>query len=190
LYRASDAEAAAWQNGSWRNALAFQYIGYIPEYFKRLSLGGNSYDIRIHQQSRTITFMWLDAGNNLRSFTTPYYFSSEGMVLANPFTDGSLTITTLVSEGWDAANATLRVRSKGGAAGAINGATSPARPDRDAPARWWQLAAGQESYWISFNGFRVNGVKNAFHVRDLPAFAFLVFWPAFGTQGGVTYDLL
>ncbi|GAA0563409.1 DUF4302 domain-containing protein [Chitinophaga japonensis] len=190
LYRSSDADAAAWQNGNWRNALAFQYIGYIPEYFKRLALGSSSYDIRINQQRRTITFMWLDAGNNLRSFTTSYYFSSEGMVLVNPFTDGNRTITSLSSEGWDAANAMLRVRTNGGTAGTISGAIAPARPDREAPARWWQFAASQDSYWISFNGFRVNGVDDAFHVRDLPAFAFLVFWPAFGTQSGVTYDLL
>jgi len=190
LYRCSDADAAAWQNGSWRNALAFQYIGYIPEYFKRLTLSVSSYDIRIHQQRRTITFMWLDAGNQLRSFTTPYYFSSEGMVLVHPFTNGSRTIAGLASEGWDAANTLLRVRTNGGTAGTINGATSPARPDREAPARWWQLAASQGGYWVSFNCFRVNGVEDAFQVRDLPAFAFLVFWPAFGTQGGITYDLL
>jgi hypothetical protein len=35
----------------------------------------------------------------------------------------------------------------------------------------------------------VNGVDDAFHVRSIPGFAFLLFWPAFGTQAGITYDL-
>lgn len=189
LYKATSADAAAWQNGDWRNALSFQYMGRILEYFKRLPVNGTTYEIHFNQQNRTITFVWTDNSGNVHTFTSGYYYNSKGLVLITPLSNGAAGINTITSKGWDAGAGVMRVSVNDAITSAVSGATKPVKPDVDAPARWWQTVYVQDTYWVSLNGFHVNGADDAFRVRNIPGFAFLLFWPAFGSQSGVTYDL-
>lgn len=189
LHKATQADVSAWQNGEWRNALAFQYMGRILEYFKRLPVNGTNYEIQFNQSSRTITFLWTDNTGAIYSFTSPYYYNSKGIVLVRPLNNGNASITTISSKGWDAVNGVMRVSVNDVVPATISGATKPVKPDLDGPARWWETMAQQDNYWVSLQGFHVNGVDDAFRIRSVPGLAFLLFWPAFGTQAGVTYDL-
>lgn len=190
LYRSSPEDAAAWQNGDWRNALAFQSVGRILEYFKRMPLNGAIYEIRFDHRTRTLVFTWTDNSGNVRSFSTGYHYNAKGIVLNTPLSNGNRSISSLTSNGFDAANGLMRVSVNDQTPATITGASAPIRPDTDAPLRWWNFVYVQDLYWISTHGFHVNGVDDAFHIRDIPNYQFLMFWPAFGTQAGVTYDLL
>jgi len=189
LHKATQADAGAWQNGEWRNALAFQYMSRILEYFKRLPVNGTTYEIHFNQSSRSITFLWTDGAGAIHSFTSAYYYNSKGLVLVTPLNNGNASISTISSKGWDAVNGVMRVSVNDVVPATVSGAAKPVKPDLDGPGRWWQTMYQQDSYWISFQGFHVNGVDDAYHVRNIPGFAFMLFWPAFGTQAGVTYDL-
>ncbi|KAA2238641.1 DUF4302 domain-containing protein [Chitinophaga agrisoli] len=188
LLRAAPQDAAAWQNGDWRNTLSFQYIANIQEYFKRLTFSGAAYDLRFNVLQRTITFVWADAGGTLRQFTSAYFYTREGLILETPFNDGTRTITRLTGAGWN--NNTLRVTINGNTPGTIAGAISPIKNDLGAPRRWWETMASQQGYWITGNGFHVNGVDDAFRMRSIPNFYFAIYWPEYNTQDGVTYDVM
>ncbi len=190
LHRAQPQDAAAWQNGGWRNTLSFQYITNILEYFKRLTFNGVAYDLRFNTLQRTITFVWADAAGTLRQFTSAYFYNRDGLILETPFNDGTRTITRLTGAGWTQNNTVLRVTINGNIPGAIVGAASPIKNDAGAPRRWWQTMASVDSYWITVDGFHVNGVDDAYHIRSVPNFYFAIYWPAFNTQDGITYDVL
>jgi hypothetical protein len=60
----------------------------------------------------------------------------------------------------------------------IAGATQPLKVDVTAPQRWWQYAINNGGlYWISANGFHVNGVEDGFGIRTLPNYYYLIYWP-------------
>ena len=189
LYRATPQDAAAWSNGDWANTLSFQYISNIQEYFKRLTFSGAAYDLRFNVLQRTITFVWVDAGGTLRQFTSAYFYTREGLILETPFNDGTRTITRLTGAGWDIPNNILHVTINGNISGRIAGAIAPVKNEVAAPRRWWQEVFNQDSYWITGEGFHVNGVDDAFHIRDIPNLYFAIYYPAFNTQDGVTYDI-
>ena len=49
-----------------------------------------------------------------------------------------------------------------------------------APQRWWQYAINNGGlYWISINGFHVNGVEDGFGIKTLPSYYYLIYWPAY-----------
>jgi hypothetical protein len=55
-----------------------------------------------------------------------------------------------------------------GAAATITGFTTPVNPDyRNAANRWWQRSGSSDNYWISFDGFHVNGVDDAYDLKSL-----------------------
>jgi hypothetical protein len=176
LVKATQADFDAWQNGRWATTLAFENINNIQNYFRRLNIGGVNYEVRINSVTRTVTFTWIDGGGNTRQFTTSYYYSATGVVFATPFNTGTQTLNGLEIVSWDAANAVLNVKVSGTAT-TISGATKPLKVDLSAPQRWWQTAASSGGYWISFDGFHVNGVNDAFNLKSIPNYYFVVYWP-------------
>lgn len=179
LIKATQQDFDAWQNGAWANVLAFENINKIPNYFKRINIGGVNYDMKVDVVARTITFSWVDGSGNLQQFTTSYYYSSTGVVFETPFNGGSQTINGFEIVSWNAGSSVLNVRVNG-AATTIAGATQPLKVDVAAPQRWWQYAVNNGGlYWISINGFTVNGVEDAFGIRTLPNYYYLIYWPAY-----------
>ena len=144
--------------------------------------------MQFDQVARIITFTWL-VGGNPQQFTTGYYYTMEGLVFTTPFNTGSAVINGFTDPSWDAANLTLHLKVNG-VAGTIAGAIKPLKLDLNAPNRWWQTAFAEDSYWVSFSGFHVNGVDDAFRITQTPSYLFMVYWPVFATSSGVTYDLL
>ena len=188
LERAEAADYTAWQNGVWESNVQFQNISNILEYFKRFTLGGVTYDIIVDPITRTVSFIWF-AGNAQRSFTTTYYFDRTGVVLTNPFVNGTTTIRTFTDIKWNATTRQISMQVNSNNV-IVAGANAPIRVDLNAPQRWYNTVAASDEYWGSYDGFHVNGVDDAYKVTQIPGYAFMVFWPAFGSSGGTTYDLL
>lgn len=181
LVRATQQDLDAWQNGQWARVLAFENINKIPTYFKRINIGGTNYEVRVDLVSRIITFTWVDGSGNLQQFTTGYNYNATGIVFLTPFNAGSQTVNGLEITGWDATNLLINVKVNGTAA-TIAGAAQPLKVDLNAPRRWWNFATNNDSlYWISANGFTVDGVQDAYNINSLNKYYYLIYWPEFGT---------
>src|SRR5260221_4660720 len=157
-------------------------LNNILEYFKRLSLGGVSYDLRFDPINRTITFTWVDGSGNLQTATVNYYITGSGIVFATPFVNGSQKLTGFDNISWNAGTSTLTV-SSGGQSGTIVGAQTPVKADAAAPARWWNYGQSNGYFWASWSGFHVNGVDDAYGVTQLTdssrPFYYYAYWPAY-----------
>ena len=180
LVRASKAEEDAYTSGQLAAGLN---INKILTYFKRLTFGTQLYDIKIDPVTRQFVFSWLDASGNLQVFSTGYYFVLGGIVFTTPFVNGSQTISGLSNLSWDQASETISL-SVNGTAATITGIVVPLKVDVAAPKRWWDYAINNDSlYWISVNGFHVNGVDDAFGIQSLTSgtstYFFLLYWPQF-----------
>ncbi len=179
LERATQEELDAWQNGTWANILNFLKFQDIETYFKRLTLGGNTYEIAVDPIGRFIGFQWL-SGASLQSFVTGYSFGSQGMTLDDPLINGNQTIDRFYDFSWNPSTQTLQL-SGGGATGSIQGATAPLRTNLQAPQRWWQEAVAEDLYWFSPEGFRSASLQDRFDINSLDRYYYLIYWPGYST---------
>lgn len=179
LRRASTQDVDAWQTGKWAGGTRIADVkNRIRNYFKRLTVGGRQYEVRVDPSFHTITFLYRDAGGTARTHTTGYNYSANGLVLDEPLVNGASTITSLSGMTWN--GATLSLSVNGNTAGNIAGAIAPLVIDATAGQRWYQ--ASQQSYW-SGTPFNINGVWDPFGITKLKDFYFLIF------QFGAQYDL-
>lgn len=179
LTKATQAQATAYTNGDLAKSLLFNNIAkYIP-YFKRVTLGANTYEITANQTSRTIKLTWLN-GSAPKTFTTSYYFTPSGVAFVSPLVNGSQTISGFSNITWNG-NTTQLGFSGGGANGTVVSAIKPISVDLAAAKRWWQAPIESGGDWRSGTGFHVNGVDDAFKVADLKSgesiFAFYLYQP-------------
>ena len=178
LVKATKAEEDAFTNGQLAAGLN---LNRILTYFKRLTFGTQLYDIKIDPFTRQVTFSWLDGSGNPQTFTTGYYFVLGGIVFTTPLVNGSQTISGFSNITWTPATETINLTINGTAA-AITGIVVPLKVDIAAPKRWWDYAVNNgNTYWISINGFHVNGVDDAFGIQSLTSgtftYFFLLYWP-------------
>jgi len=181
LIKATQQQRDAYLSGALRGQMTG--LVSILEYFKRLSIGGIIYEMRINAD-KTITFTWTTAGQTT-SQTVYYYATGTGIVFTTPITNGALTITGLDNLSWDAVGSILSV-SVNGQHGTVVGATAPLSVDINAPRRWWNYANDNRLYWASLSGFHVNGKDDAFGIRNLVTdsgyFYHLAYFPRFFTN--------
>lgn len=177
LVKATQQELDQWQNGDWAAALSFLNVSQIQNYFKRLTLNGVKYEVRINPVTKTITFQWL-SGSNVQEFTTAYSFVAGGIEFAEPLVNGSQTISGFTDVSWNDGSMTLSVKS-GNLTGVIAGDIKPLKTDLGAPQRWWQFALNEGAYWESVYGFHVNGVDDAFNIISLNRYYRLIYWPEY-----------
>lgn len=184
LIKATQEEATAYGNGGMAKSLLFSNISKYLTYFKRFVSGGVTYEIAVNQNARTITLNWL-TGTTVNTFTTDYYYSSTGVSFITPFVNGSTTLNGFTNITWDAANLVLGVTASGTKTTIVE-AAKPIKVDVAAAKRWYQAALSQDSYWVSENGFHVNGVDDAFNVNSLVSGAakyyFYLYWPGYGSN--------
>ncbi|WP_342088831.1 DUF4302 domain-containing protein [Dyadobacter sp. OTU695] len=185
LTKATQAQATAYGNGDMAKVLVFNNIAkYIP-YFKRVTLGANTYEITVSQSNRTISLTWLN-GNVPKTFSTKYYFTTAGVSFVSRLVNGSQTITGFSNITWNT-NSTQVGFSGGGASGVVVSAIKPISVDLAAARRWWQAPVESGGDWRSENGFHVNGVDDAFKVKDLKdeegrPYGFYMYAPAFNAR--------
>ncbi|MEJ7829151.1 MAG: DUF4302 domain-containing protein, partial [Segetibacter sp.] len=128
LIRATQQETTAYNSGQLGSSLMFKNIGKILNYWKRITIGGIEYEVVVNESTRTISFNWLDASGNLRTFSTTFYYTINGVALNRPFTNGSQTITGFRNITWNAATTTLGFNVNGTATTVI-GSGQPLKVD-------------------------------------------------------------
>ena len=106
LVRATADEAANYISSINENIQAFESINNFSLYFKQLRVGGQAFDIKVNTVLRTITITY-EEGSEVKTFTTGYYYTPEGIALLQPFQTGELTITTLTDLAYVASEAEL-----------------------------------------------------------------------------------
>ena len=166
----------------------FSNIGKYLTYFKRMTVGGKTYEIQVNTDSRTITFTWIDGNGNVQTFTTGYYYTASGIALAPAFSDGTNTIGSFDNISWNGNTTTLSFTVNGNAASLV-GAAAPIKPDTDAPLRWLKYASSRGGYWVSVYNFHVNGVDDAYGITKTANYYYSIYWPSYGTSGSTNYDL-
>ena len=143
------------------------------------------YDIKIDPATRQFIFSWLDANGNLQTFTTRYYFIPGGIIFTNPLVNGAQIISGFDNITWNPATETINL-TVNAAAATITGIVIPLKVDLTAPHRWWQYGVDNSSFWLSVNGFHVNGVDDALGIRSLTSgtaiYYALFYWPKVATS--------
>jgi hypothetical protein len=186
LTKATREEAENYIKRIGEQANAFRNIDKLTTYFKRFTVGTSTFDISADTERRLITFSYYE-GDTRRSFETSYYFTQEGLTLIDPFVSGPLTVTTLT--GLQHIASTNRINFQiNGASASVQESIRPARIDVEAARQFTRIS--ENDYLLSGSGFTVNGVIDAFKLRTIPNFYFLIYWPKFGNSNGTVYDLL
>jgi hypothetical protein len=179
LIKATQQQRDAYLAGSLHTQMAG--LLHILEYFKRLTFGGVTYELRPNAD-RTITFTWTTGGGQTQTQTVSYYTTDAGISFVTPVSNGGLQISSLENLTWDAVGSILSV-SINGQHGAVMGANAPLHVDLNAPRRWWNYANDNGSYWASLTGFHVNGVDDAFGITKLVDtsgyFYYYIYFPNF-----------
>ncbi len=189
LTRATQAERDAFVNGELAAGLA---INKILNYYKRFNVNGtDSTDAYIEARSSYI--IRTDDNGNLLDTTrdATYTLTLGGLLFSRPIQVGSRSISELSNISFDQATKTITATGDGQPVTIKGVVTNPIKVDLAAPARWWNFALDDGSYWITENGFHINGIDDAHGLANIPGyFGFSIFWPEYGASGGVTYDLL
>ncbi|MBS1660914.1 MAG: DUF4302 domain-containing protein [Bacteroidetes bacterium] len=185
LVKATQAQRDAYTSGGAKSRmLSLNQTNNILEYFKRLTIGGTTYDIRFDPVNRTITFTWSD-GTNVKTATVNYYVTGTGIVFNTPIVNGSQKLTGIDNIVWDGGSSSLAV-TIGSQQGTIVGAIAPVKVDLGAPARWWNYSASNDYLWASWSAFHVNGVDDAYGVTQLSnasgTFYFYAYWANYFTN--------
>lgn len=186
LEEATQEEAQGFIPDIAENVSVFEQIDNFKTYFKRLTLNGNEYDITVNTNFREISFSYT-TGTIVNNFVTTYYYTRNGVSLLAPFEVNGISITNLNSLQYNAQNSTISF-VENGATGSIKSVSQPIAIDRQAASRFYANPANG-LYWVTENGFTIEGVPDALGVGQMTDFAFSLFWPQFGDSEGTTYDL-
>ncbi len=186
LVRATADEAASYISSIYENIQAFEGINNFSLYFKQLRVGGQAFDIKVNTVLRTITITY-DEGNEVKTFTTGYYYMPEGVILLQALHIGDLTISTFTDLEYDASESRIGL-AVNGVDGSIQEASKPANIDAQAARRFYNNPP-TGAYWFTA-GFTVEGVEDAFKLSTLPGFSFLIYWPKYDTDDGTTFDIM
>jgi hypothetical protein len=121
-----------------------------------------------------------------------FFFTAGSVILTNPVTVGALKVNRFDNIVWNAGSQTITTSINGTTAATIAGSIAPLKNDVNAPRNWWNKAFNNGNvYWVTENNFHINGVDDALNVAGIPGyFGFSIFWPRYGTSGGINYDLL
>lgn len=187
LTKATQEQSAAYLKGDLAKGLLFNNIEKYQTYFRRVTLGTETYEIMVDPVSRLMKLTWLD-GTAPKTFTTLYYYSSSGVTFTSPLVNGSQTISGFSNITWNASTLQLGL-SAGGTTAIVQGAAKPISVDVAAAKRWWQSPIESGGEWRSDSAFHVNGVDDAFNVSSLKAdpayYVFYVYQPGINPK----YDL-
>lgn len=181
LIKATPEEAAGFTNGELGRGFL---LNKIQTYYERVTTGAGTFDFHMDPSARTISLP--DASGNLLDtlLTTRYYTTFGGIGFIKPLVAGNQNITGISNISYNPSNQTISC-TVNNTASTISNVAVPLKVDVNAPRRWWNTAAADSSYWISFPGFHANGVDNAYRLDTLTAsnlsYYFLVYYPNFNS---------
>lgn len=181
LRKAAQGDRAVWANKQVTNGVVnFKNYWKFLLYFRRLTYSGTQYELQFDTTIKKVTVSWI-SGSTAQSVTRGYYFWANGIYFSDPVINGSATIPGFSITNFNAGSQIMNV-TVNGAAATISGFSTPINPDvKNASNRWWQFGAASDYYWISFDGFHVNGVDDAYNLKslknDTAKFYFLLYKP-------------
>ena len=181
MTKATAEEANIFLSGQW--VLLESYLTKnLLTYYKRISIGGVAYDLSNDPLEKTITFQKVN-GTNVTKYTTGYYSTLNGIVLYDPLIASSGSISQISAVGYDASTNTLNVQA-GSENTTITETVFPLAIETTAPQEWWNFAVNNGgTYWITADGFHVDGVDDAFNLRSLVSGAntyyYFIYWPEY-----------
>ncbi len=191
LIKATQAQRDAYYNGGLKSTM--NTWGSILNYFKRVTTGTTQFEMTPGLGgAKSVDINSLDAGGNLKQANSNVYFTATSVNLTTPVVVGTQTINRFDNIVWNAGSSTITTNINGTTAATIAGAIAPLKNDVNAPQAWWNKAVNNGNvYWVSVTNFHINGVDDALKVATIPNYSgFTIFWPRFGTSGGINYDLL
>ncbi len=150
------------------DSLSTRYLNY----FKRFTLGGNTYELVVNRRKKAIKLAWMEGGTYKEA--TSYYVNtpSGNLELLHPVTAIGQRISSFKGMQWDNAAVLLSFTINGERVTPV-GFTRPLQAELAAPRRWWERS--KSSYWRSAKGFRVNGVDDAYRISSQPAFNHVMY---------------
>jgi hypothetical protein len=181
LKKATSQDRAVWDNKQVATGIVnFRSFWKFLLYFKRISYAGTQYELQFDTTVKKVTVSWTTGGQT-QSVTRGYYYWANGIYFTDPVVNGAVNIPGFSVGAFNAGTQTLSA-TVNGAAAPITSFNSPVNPDvRSAVSRWWQFGAASEFYWISENGFHVNGVDDAYNIKSLKTdtseYSFLLYRP-------------
>lgn len=181
LRKAAQGDRAVWANKQVTNGVVnFRNYWKFLLYFRRLTYSGTQYELQFDSTIKKVTVSWTSGGTT-QSVSRGYYFWANGVYFSDPIVNGSATIPGFSITNFDAGSQIMNVTVNGTAA-TISGFSTPVNPDvKDASNRWWQHGAASDYYWITFDGFHVNGVDDAYNLKslknDTAVYYFLLYKP-------------
>jgi hypothetical protein len=170
--------AADYESFTKGTADVLNKFSQLRTYFKRVTIGGIDCEFKFDAKTKVLNFSYLDNGN-LVSTSAAFYVdgSTSTMVFSNPVTIGTTKITDIKAITFDATNRVI--------GGTINGtavqfkeAIAPLKYDLTAAATFYNQPPNG-SYWSSNDGFTVDNVIDAYKVKTIPNFGFLLFYPKY-----------
>ena len=184
LQKAAQADRSVWANKQVTNGVVnFKNYWKFLRYFRRLTYNGTGYELQFDSTIKRVTVSWT-SGSTTQSVSRGYYFWANGVYFSDPVVNGSATIpgfsiTNFISGAPDAQVLNVTVN---GTAATVKGFTTPLNPDvKNASNRWKQLGAAGDNFWVSFDGFHINGVDDAYNIKsiknDTAKFYFLLYKP-------------
>jgi hypothetical protein len=186
MIKATAAEATAYTTGQFNINLFRTNYGKILEYFKRLTIGTQVYEVNVNLNNRTVIFSWLENGN-LQTFTSPFFFTITGIQLVTPFNTGTALIGEFKNINWAAATNTLDV-TIGSTPAKITGAIAPIKVNLTSPYDWWNYSVAKGDYFYSITGFHKDGIDDFYNVTKIPGYNFMLFWARYNVSSGYYYD--
>jgi len=186
--KATQSDQTIWSTKQVANGvLGFKNYWKFLSYWKRLNYRGIDYELQFDTTSKKVTVSW-GTGAQATSASSKYYFWANGVYFLDPITNGAVSIPGFSITGFTDGTLTSQVMNVtvNGAAATIKGAVPtisvpPLNPDVKNAVTRWRNQAASGNYWISFNGFHINGVENAFKINtlknDSAIFYYLLYSP-------------
>lgn len=166
----------------------FNNLSRFLTYFKQLTVGGAKYDVYANYLYRQLKFVW-PSSEGTKTFTTGFYYTGNGIMLTTPLNDGKQSISAFENIIWDAPGQALKFKVNNADA-SITAVIKPLVVDSTAGKRWRDFVVSTGSYWISLDGFHVNGVDDAYGVTRIAGFQFMFYYPEWdaGIDGGAIFN--
>jgi|RhiMetdeSRZDD1v2_1073273.scaffolds.fasta_scaffold32770_2 uncharacterized protein DUF4302 len=167
LRKAAQGDRTGWDNKQVMNGIiSFRNYFKFLKYWKRLNYGSTQYDMMFDTTVRKVTISW-KVGVQTQSVTRGYYYWANGVYFSDPVVNGSATVPGFSIQSFNAGSQIMNVTVNGSAA-TITGYDVPLNPDVTLAARRWSsVSVNSDYYWISVDGFHVNGVDDAYNIKSL-----------------------
>ncbi|WP_205512521.1 DUF4302 domain-containing protein [Longitalea arenae] len=179
LRKAAQFDRTVWVNKQVTNGVVkFKDYWKFLSYFKRLNYAGTQYELQFDTTLKKVTVSWM-VGSQAQTVTRGYYFWANGVYFTDPIVNGAATIPGFSINSFDMGAQVMSV-GVNAAAATITSATAPINPDvKNAVNRWWSRGATSDNFWVSYTGFHINGVDDAYNIRslrnDTAKFEFLLY---------------